>query len=105
MFSKSIVFLITTLSFSLHANGFGDPELGKLKSPSCVFCHSVTGDNTSSAYPKISAQDPTYLFNAMKAYQDGNRKSDYAEMMQVQLSQLNDQDLRDIAAFYASLSK
>ncbi|MGI9875810.1 c-type cytochrome [Vibrio chagasii] len=102
MFSKSIIFLIATLSFSLHANDFGDPELGKLKSPSCVFCHSVTGDNTNNAYPKISGQDPTYLFNTMKAYQDGSRKGDYAEMMQAQLSKLNDQDLRDIAAFYAS---
>lgn len=102
MFSKSIILLIATLSFSLHANGFGDPKLGKLKSPSCVFCHAVTGDNTNNAYPNIFGQDPTYLFNTMKAYQDGSRKGDYAEMMQAQLSKLNDQDLRDIAAFYAS---
>ncbi|MFM2607504.1 cytochrome c [Vibrio chagasii] len=102
MFSKSIIFLTATLSFSLHANGFGDPELGKLKSPSCIFCHSITGDNTDNAYPKISGQDATYLFNTMKAYQKGSRKGDYADMIQAQLSKLNDQDLRDIAAFYSS---
>ena len=38
----------------------------------------------------------------MKAYQSGDRQGAYAEMMRAQLSKLDDQDLRDIAAFYAS---
>ncbi|WP_373455292.1 c-type cytochrome [Vibrio splendidus] len=43
--------------------------------------------------------------NTMKAYQSGDRQGDYAEMMRAQLSKLDDQDLRDIAAFYSSLNK
>jgi cytochrome c553 len=38
----------------------------------------------------------------MKDYQQGNRTGALAEMMQAQLSKLNDQDLRDIAAYYSS---
>lgn len=38
----------------------------------------------------------------MKAYQNGDRQGDYADMMRAQLSKLNDQDLKDITAFYSS---
>ncbi|WP_139684927.1 c-type cytochrome [Vibrio tasmaniensis] len=99
---QSFALLLLTLSSSLHASDFGDPELGKVKSPSCVFCHYPTGETTNADYPKLSGQDPTYLYNTMKAYQNGDRQGAYAEMMQTQLSKLNDQDLKDIAAFYAS---
>ncbi|MCX2757334.1 cytochrome c [Vibrio sp. Sgm 22] len=102
MYNKSLALLIATLSFTLHAEDFGDPELGKLKSPSCVFCHNPTSPSTDNSYPKLSGQDPIYLFNAMKAYQNEERQGDYADMMRAQLSKLNDQDFRDVAAFYAS---
>ncbi|ARP40231.1 MULTISPECIES: cytochrome c [Vibrio] len=99
---RSFTLLLLTLSPSLHASNFGDPELGKMKSPSCIFCHNPTGETSNTAYPKLSGQDSTYLYNTMKAYQNGDRQGAYAEMMQTQLSKLNDQDLKDIAAFYAS---
>ncbi|MBY8080975.1 hypothetical protein KW484_07230 [Vibrio fluvialis] len=38
----------------------------------------------------------------LKAYQNGERSGPLAQMMQAQLQKLNDEDLRDIAAFYAS---
>ncbi|MEZ9440717.1 c-type cytochrome [Vibrio atlanticus] len=99
---RSFTLLLLTLSPSLHASNFGDPELGKMKSPSCIFCHNPTGETSNTAYPKLSGQDSTYLYNTMKAYQNGDRQGAYAEMMQTQLSKLNDQDLKDIAAFYSS---
>jgi len=37
----------------------------------------------------------------MKAYQDGLRFGLLAEMMAAQLRMLNDEDLRDVAAFYS----
>ncbi|CAK1710175.1 c-type cytochrome [Vibrio crassostreae] len=102
---QSFAFLLLTLSPSLHASDFGDPQLGKMKSPSCVFCQTSTGDTSHPDYPKLSGQDSTYLYNTMKAYQNGDRQGAYAQMMQAQLSKLNDQDLKDIAAFYASKNK
>ncbi|WP_052879524.1 c-type cytochrome [Vibrio coralliirubri] len=102
MHYPSLALILLAFSSSLHASDFGDPELGKVKSPSCVFCHNPTSPSTDNSYPKLSGQDPTYLFNTMKAYQNGERQGDYADMMRAQLSKLNDQDLKDIAAFYAS---
>ncbi|UPR37242.1 cytochrome c [Vibrio cyclitrophicus] len=102
MYYQSFALVLLALSSSLNASDFGDPELGKVKSPSCVFCHNTNSPSTDNSYPKLSGQDPIYLFNAMKAYQNEERQGDYADMMRAQLSKLNDQDLRDVAAFYAS---
>ena len=80
----------------------GEPDLGKIKAPSCVFCHGKNGVATNSAYPNLAGQSPQYLYSAMKDYQQGLRQGPNAKMMQVQLSKLTDQDLRDVAAFFAS---
>ncbi|WP_454442904.1 c-type cytochrome [Vibrio bathopelagicus] len=105
MYNKSIILLTASLSFTLHADDFGDPELGKLKSPSCVFCHSAASDNANQNYPDLKGQDPLYLFNAMKMYKNDQHEGAYADMMKAQLSRLSEQDIKDISAYYASLSK
>ena len=95
--------LLTSLIFSSasHAAPFGDADKGKIKSPSCVYCHGVTGIATNNTYPSLAGQNSQYLYNAMKSYQAGERKGPLAEMMAAQLKMLNDEDLRDVAAFYA----
>ncbi|MBY7729816.1 cytochrome c [Vibrio splendidus] len=113
---QSFALILLTLSSSLYAADFGNPDLGKMKSPSCVFCHNLSthqpiNPSTNSIYPNLSGQDALYLFNTMKAYQNGERLGDYAtmrlcdyaEMMRAQLSKLNDQDFKNIAAFYSYL--
>ena len=105
MYNKSLILLTASLSFTLHADDFGDSELGKLKSPSCVFCHSVAGDNTNKNYPNLKGQKTLYLFNTMEMYKYDQRKGAYADMMKAQLSRLSEQDLKDIAAYYSSLSR
>ena len=97
----SIALTIFSALFSLssHATEFGNAELGKVKAPSCVFCH---GEAVNPSYPNLKNQNAQYLYQSMKDYQLGNRTGALAEMMQAQLSKLNDQDLRDIAAFYSS---
>ena len=92
------LFANTAFSASLT----GDPVKGKIKSPSCVFCHGQNGITSNSSYPNLNGQNETYLFNAMKAYQDDSRTGSLAKMMKAQLSRLNEQDLADIAAFYAT---
>lgn len=97
----SLISLIT-----LNARGEfyqGNASLGPLKTPSCRFCHGIDGIATIPSYPNLQCQNERYLFNSMKAYQNGERKGDLAEMMRTQLSALNEQDLADIAAFYAKM--
>lgn len=105
MFKTFFIFALISISSSSLASDFGDPALGKIKSPSCVFCHGATGTTSNPAYPNLSGQDALYLLNAMKAYQNGERQGAFADMMKAQLHRLNEQDLKDIAAFYSSQTK
>ncbi|MDF2153458.1 cytochrome c [Vibrio sp. CAU 1672] len=99
------ILLLALISGSSLAAAFGDAQQGKIKSPSCGFCHGTNGIASNSEYPNLAGQDPQYLFNAMKAYKNDQRTGPLAEMMKAQLSRLNDDDLRDVAAFYAEQAK
>ena len=98
--SKYLIFILF-ISFNTSA---GDAKLGKLKAPSCVFCHGQIGKAVSSSYPNLNMQNEAYLYSSMKSYQNDERKGPLAQMMKAQLQRLNDQDLKDIAAFYANAS-
>ncbi|GAB2648730.1 c-type cytochrome [Vibrio panuliri] len=98
---KLLILGLLSLAPLVQAKPFGDAELGKVKSPSCVFCHGQTGKATNPRYPSLNGQNAAYLYQAMLDYQQGKRTSPMAQMMAAQLRQLNDQDLKDIAAFYA----
>ncbi|WP_420855592.1 c-type cytochrome [Vibrio maerlii] len=96
-----VCLVFTTFSATQSIASAGNPELGKVKAPSCIYCHNPNGRPSQTDYPNINGQDALYLFNAMKAYQQGLRSGAYADMMAAQLRHLNDEDLKDIAAFYA----
>ncbi|MGP8306636.1 c-type cytochrome [Vibrio sp. YIC-376] len=95
--------LITSVIFSSFAiaEPFGDAAKGKIKSPSCVYCHGATGISVNQAYPSLAGQNAQYLYNAMKAYQNSERQGPLSEMMGAQLKMLNDDDIRDVAAYYS----
>ncbi|MCP3699262.1 MAG: cytochrome c [Aliivibrio sp.] len=101
---KWILIALIFASNTTYANTLGDPVKGKLKAPSCIFCHGKTGKAMNSSYPNLDMQNEMYLYNSMKSYQNNERKGPLAQMMKAQLQRLNEQDLKDIAAFYASAS-
>ncbi|HID00172.1 MAG TPA: cytochrome c [Piscirickettsiaceae bacterium] len=69
------------------------------KVQSCVGCHGVDGNSTSPIFPKLAGQHAAYLENALKAYRDGFRRND---MMNRFAKGLSDQDIKEIAAYYAA---
>lgn len=87
------------------ARADGDAEAGKIKAYTCTGCHGIPGyNNVYPTYkvPKIGGQNYQYLVTALKAYRAGER--DHATM-DLQASALSDQDIEDIAAYFASLGK
>lgn len=97
------VIALMAISSVADANEFGNPELGEMKAPSCVFCHNPNGAPTQANYPNLNGQNSLYLFNAMKAYQNDERQGAMAELMKAQLQNLTEEDLKDIAAFYSTI--
>lgn len=83
----------------------GDPEAGRLKSSTCIGCHGIPGyTNVYPTYkvPKIGGQNYEYLVSALAAYRDGQRNHG---TMELQASSLSDQDMKDVAAYFASFAQ
>lgn len=84
----------------------GDAAAGKQKNAMCQGCHGVPGFRTAYpevySVPKIGGQNVEYLVNALKAYRAGERS--HPTMMAIAAS-LRDQDIADLAAYYAQGGK
>ena len=85
--------------FSGYGIAGGDPMAGKEKSAVCAGCHGVDGNATVGANPRLAGQYESYLYEALKQYKLGERKD---LLMSNMVANLNDQDLKDLAAWFAS---
>lgn len=89
---------------SLPVLAAGNIADGQSKSASCVACHGATGKAVNSIYPNLAGQNADYLALSLHAYQKGERSGGQAGVMQAFSSSLSDQDISDLAAYYASLT-
>ncbi|HEI8868359.1 TPA: cytochrome c [Serratia odorifera] len=94
---------VTLAVFSLPALAAGDAAAGKDKSASCLACHGATGKVSVPMYPNLAGQNAMYLEHALQAYKSGGRSGGQAEVMRAYVSGLSDEDIADLAAYYASL--
>ncbi|SMB45465.1 Cytochrome C554 [Serratia proteamaculans] len=88
---------------SLPAMAAGDAAVGKDKSASCMACHGAEGKVSMPMYPNLAGQNAMYLEHALQAYKKGERNGGQAEVMKAYVSALSDEDIADLAAYYASL--
>jgi cytochrome c553 len=65
----------------------------------CASCHGEDGNSLVPAFPKLAGQQAVYLLRELKDYKSGKRVS---EVMAPIVSGLNEEDLANLAAFYAS---
>ncbi len=90
---------------SSQAMAAGDIENGQKIAYTCTGCHGIPFyKNPYPNYhvPRLGGQNEAYLVSALKAYRSGDRKH---STMQAQAGSLTDQDIADIAAYFASLNQ
>lgn len=81
----------------------GDPVKGKELTESCAACHGDAGQAMDGLnFPKLAGQHESYLFHSLKAYQSGERQNAIMNASQLK-PEWTDEDLLNIAAYYASL--
>jgi cytochrome c553 len=94
------VSLATASAFSQEVKG--DAKAGEQKNAMCIGCHGIVGYQASFPeiykVPKISGQGAKYIVSALNAYKKGERKH---PSMRAIAESLSDQDMADLAAFYA----
>jgi len=66
----------------------------------CRACHGLNGGGAAPAIPHLAAQRESYLLASLKAYKD--RKRSHAALRDM-AEQMSEADLRNLAAYYASL--
>ncbi len=80
----------------------GDIAKGKALSVDCSDCHGANGMGDDET-PKLAGLDETYFVEQMQAYKSGTRE-DEGDTMKMYAENLSEQDMSDLAAYYASLS-
>ncbi len=89
------------LGLSTGAHAAGDAEKGKAQSAACAACHGQDGATPiDPSYPTLAAQNEKYLLRQLQLIQSEERA---IALMAGQLNGKSEQDLADIAAYYASL--
>src|SRR5471032_2542581 len=97
--NKLIVSLLLTLGITGLAQAAGDAKAGQAKAAVCGACHGPDGNSMAPNFPKLAGQGERYLTKQMQDIKSGKRT--VLEMTGL-LTNLSDQDLSDIAAYFSS---
>lgn len=97
--NKLIVSLLLTLGISGIANAAGDATAGQAKAAVCGACHGPDGNSMAPNFPKLAGQGERYLNKQLQDIKSGKRT--VLEMTGL-LTNLSDQDLADISAYFAN---
>lgn len=101
---KSVTASLALIVFSVvcaPAMAAGDAGAGQQKSQLCQACHGADGRGTNPTYPILAGQHESYLAQSLKAYRDGARSN---AVMAGMAANLSDQDIADLAAYYAGMT-
>ncbi|OGA53658.1 MAG: hypothetical protein A3F74_02525 [Betaproteobacteria bacterium RIFCSPLOWO2_12_FULL_62_58] len=83
------------------AQAGGNAQAGKNKAATCAGCHGANGEGIAPN-PALAGKKEDQIIQAMKDYKSGKRAN---PVMKTFASQVNDQEVADLAAYYASLKK
>jgi cytochrome c553 len=102
--TRASIILATLSWFALlvaptHAQD-GSVAAGKAKAQLCAACHGANGISQIPLTPSLAGQPDEYIQWQLVYFRSGARKS---QAMQIIAGQLNNQDIRDLGAYYASL--
>lgn len=101
---SALLIAMASVQSSMAQTVEGNAANGQQKVAQCIGCHGLGGYQASfpQVYrvPMIAGQGAKYLAAALTAYQKGERRH---PTMRGVTSNLNEQDIADLAAYYATL--
>lgn len=102
--SYTLVSITAAMLLGVTTTYAADVKRGEELSQTCLGCHGAPGlRNPGPVYqiPMIGGQHASYIVSALQAYKSKERGH---ATMQAQAASLSEQDMADIAAFFASMS-
>ena len=94
------VLAVAALAVTKSAHAGGDPAAGREKAKVCRTCHGMDSVGKLPNVPNIGGESDFYLTKQLKAFRKGDRRD---EQMAIIARDLSDQDIADLAAYYASI--
>jgi cytochrome c553 len=95
-----VVTVSLLLSVASPAFAAGSVAAGRQKALACQTCHGLDGLSKIPDAPNIAGNPEGYLVKSLNAFRKGERKND---MMSIVVQPLSDQDVADLAAYYAAI--
>lgn len=92
--------LMLSLLLSIDPVTAGDPAAGQEKAVKCKQCHGLDGLGKLPIYPNLAGQSTEYLTKQLHDFQQGRRED---QMMTFLAKELTEDDIADLAAYYASI--
>ncbi|ART80436.1 c-type cytochrome [Oceanisphaera avium] len=97
---KWLIAMAAFACLSSPAFAEGNADAGKAKSAVCAACHGAEGVSSLEIYPNLAGQKQAYLASQLQHFRDGEREN---PIMAPMARPLSDEDIADLAAYYASL--
>ena len=97
----AIAATVAALGTVSAAHAESSAEAGQTKAAVCAACHGPDGNSANPEWPSIAGQHAGYLVAQLKAFKAGDRQNVLMSPMAMPLS---DQDMEDLAAWFASQS-
>lgn len=93
---------VVALAAALSSTGAfpADADAGRQKATACAVCHGPLGLSMRPDAPSLAGQPEIYLVAQLRAYRSGAR---HHEIMNVIAKPLSDDDIVQLAAWYASI--
>ncbi len=88
------------LGQSTAVSAAGDLEAGRVKAKACAVCHGIDGLGKRPDMPNLAGQNELYMAEQLRRYRSGRRAH---PEMNVVSEGLSDQDIDDLARYYAAI--
>lgn len=92
---------LAAIAVTISAASANDPKAGRKKAAACRTCHGIDGIAKIPIAPHIAGESQIYLQTQLKAFRSGKRQH---EIMSIIASQLSDEDISDLSAWYSSIT-
>jgi cytochrome c553 len=102
MSNTRVRFRVISLCYVLLVSGgayAADIEAGRLKSTQCAICHGDDGEGNGAPKSKISGMEVDKFIKHLQDFKAGARKN---VMMERFARRLSDEDIENLAAYYAT---
>jgi cytochrome c553 len=101
MRKRLLLGLLAGAAIGIGPAGAADIEAGKQKAELCAGCHGENGVSQTENIPSLAGEPDQFIQWQLVFFRSGSRKN---ELMQPIVEQINNDDVRNLGAYFASLT-